>query len=102
MARGHHRGIAEANRAEAFIDLALAEVKPAGAEVSLGYWSGAQVEPGDVIETAATGRRYLVVDARRTQGRDPHWALRCLVLGPDDVADGVVHPLHWFPRSRAG
>lgn len=90
----------EQRRAEAFIDLAVADVKAPGEACGLGYWTETLVEEGDVIETS-TGRRYLVTDARRTQGRDPHWDLRVIVMHPDDEnpEDAEVHPLYWFPRN---
>lgn len=101
---GYFDDVARENRrADAFVDLSIAAMKPPGAECGLTYWTDATVDVGDVIESAATGRRYLVTSAHRTRGTDPHWALRCVVMHPDDAtpADATVHPLHWFPRSKA-
>lgn len=100
MARGYHEAKAETDRADAFIDLVRADVKSPGEEVGLGYWSDVDVAAGDVLETS-TGRRYLVVKSRRTEGRDPHWETRAVVMHPDDPNpdDGTIHPLHWFPRN---
>lgn len=78
---------------------------PPGAEVGLTYDADPDtvVDEGDVMVSGATGRRWLVVAARRQErgkaaGR---WHLRCVVLtsGDPGPVDAVEHPLFWGPRT---
>lgn len=77
---------------------------PPGAEVGL-YWDGAgPIDVGDELVTTGTGRRYLIVAARR-QTRGAHlgrWHLRAVVLAPDAPRDpdARVHRVAWYRRTR--
>lgn len=98
--RGYYQAQREVQRAEAFIDLTVAEVKAPGEPAHIGYWTDETVDAGHVIETS-TGRRYLVMDCRRTGGRNPHWECETIVMHPEEAlpAGAVVHYLEWFPRK---
>lgn len=74
-------------------------MKKPGEQTTLYYDSDAAVVDGDIIRTV-TGRRYLVLDARRSPTL-PRYYLDVVVMHPDDAAtSGVVHELHWYSRRR--
>lgn len=76
-------------------------MKSAGEQAALDYYTDVDVDPGDVIQTS-TGRRYLVVTATRTTGRQPHWRLTTQVMSPrDQIPPGAVtHRMRWNRRGR--
>lgn len=65
--------------------------RPAGSIVKLRVAFGEVPEFGTILETR-TGRRYQIVEVK---GK----SLRCLVLGPNDLAgDDPVLSWHWVGR----
>lgn len=76
---------------------------PIGAVVGLTYDTRSLVSVGDVIETATTGRTYLIVECRRSTGSRSatRWVMRCLVIAPEDAPTDVPrHVLQWYTRNR--
>lgn len=74
-------------------------MKGPGEECKLYYDTSLTVEAGDAIETS-TGRRYLVVAARKSPSKTHRWNLDCVVMAGGDPVPGNVHPLYWYSRRR--
>lgn len=77
---------------------------PLGAEVGLYWDSSARIRPGDYLRSVATGRTYLIRDAR-TVTRGPNAGIRQrlrAVVVPEDHPgpEDHVFPIAWYPRRR--
>lgn len=74
-------------------------------EVRLTYDTDVMVEVGDILESAATGRCWLVIDVHVVTPRvilEHRYRLRRTTLVvPEDYAqeDDTIHPLYWKPRG---
>lgn len=79
-------------------------MKPVGEPARLYFDSPMPVHEGDYVETATTGRRYLVLGVRvqlagKHKGRQH---LRTVVVGKDHPVepDARVHLIRWYGRGR--
>lgn len=72
-----------------------------GEECKLYYDTTLTVEAGDVIETS-TGRRYLVMAARKSPTKRQRWNLDVLVMSSDQInpIGTTTHMLRWYSRER--
>lgn len=72
-------------------------MRPPGATVRLRYRTPEVVTEGDFIVSAATGRSYVVEEARPRKQRDGY-NLLCVVLPPDAEVEGDIHWMWWDSR----
>lgn len=74
--------------------------KPAYTECRIYYDGTAAIEIGHYLRTPG-GSGYRIQNIRQDRKRACRRHLTCLRWPVDEIpADAVVHPLHWYPRTK--
>lgn len=68
-------------------------------KLTIDFVHGIVPEPGEVVAT--TRSTYLVLDARKVEGKHPHrWRLEVERLDEEPPVGTTVHPFRWYSRGR--